>query len=42
MRNSQAGPRFVPLSTYRKYPEPEMMRRAEAFYEDLRRRRTVL
>jgi len=34
-------PRFVPLSSFREYSEEEMGRRAAAFYEDLRRRRTV-
>lgn len=34
-------PRFEPLTTYRAYPEDEMRRRAEAFYEEIRRRRTV-
>ncbi len=35
------GPRYVPLSSYREYPEDEMKRRAEDFYAELRRRRTV-
>jgi iodotyrosine deiodinase len=34
-------PRFAALSTYREYPVEEMPRRATAFYEDMRRRRTV-
>ncbi len=34
-------PRFVPLSTYRRFPEAEMLERALAFRDDLRRRRTV-
>jgi nitroreductase len=34
-------PTFVPLPDYREYPPDEMARRAEAFYHDLRRRRTV-
>lgn len=34
-------PGFVTLSTYREYPVEEMRRRATAFYEDMRRRRTV-
>jgi nitroreductase len=33
--------RFLPLTTYREYPPEEMVGRAAAFYEDLRRRRTV-
>lgn len=33
--------RLVPLESYRGYPEDEMRARARAFYEDLRRRRTV-
>jgi iodotyrosine deiodinase len=36
-----AGPNFQPLTSYREYPVGEMKRRAVAFYEDLRRRRTV-
>jgi len=32
---------FVPLSTYREYPQPEMGRRAADFAADLARRRTV-
>lgn len=34
-------PRFVPLAGYRRYPEPDMRRRALEFYEELDRRRTV-
>lgn len=34
-------PRFAALSNYREYPVEEMGRRASAFYEDMRRRRTV-
>ncbi|MFC1660126.1 nitroreductase family protein [Gemmatimonadota bacterium] len=33
--------RFLPLTSYRAYPVEEMTERAKAFYEDLRRRRTV-
>lgn len=32
---------FVPLATYREYPPEEMSRRAQDFYEDIKRRRTV-
>jgi len=32
---------FVPLTTYREYPEDEMKARAREFYENVRRRRTV-
>lgn len=32
---------FVPHTEYIKYPEQEMRKRARAFYEDIRRRRTV-
>lgn len=32
---------FVPLTTYRAYPEAEMLARAEAFYAEMQRRRTV-
>jgi iodotyrosine deiodinase len=34
-------PRFRPLTSFREYPVEEMKARAAAFYEDLRRRRTV-
>ncbi len=34
-------PRFVPLTSYRAYSEDEMRRRARAFCEEMRRRRTV-
>jgi iodotyrosine deiodinase len=34
-------PTFIPLSTYREYPAEEMSARATAFYEEIRRRRTV-
>ncbi|MBM3265862.1 MAG: nitroreductase family protein [candidate division Zixibacteria bacterium] len=34
-------PSFIPLSTYREYPPDEMIERSVAFYDDLRRRRTV-
>lgn len=33
--------KFIPLSDYREYPENEMRQRAQAFYQDIRRRRTV-
>ncbi|MPZ17170.1 MAG: nitroreductase family protein [Luteitalea sp.] len=36
-----ATPRFERLSTWREYPPDEMERRARAFYEDMRQRRTV-
>jgi nitroreductase len=32
---------FVPLTEYREYPVEEMQRRAEDFYREMRRRRTV-
>lgn len=34
-------PRFIPLEKYRRYPEQEMLERARAFHEEIRRRRTV-
>ncbi|MBQ0824897.1 nitroreductase family protein [Microvirga terrae] len=36
-----ADPVLEPLNTYRSYPPEEMIARARAFYEDIRRRRTV-
>jgi nitroreductase len=35
------GARFVPLTSYQEYPVDEMRRRALAFRDELRRRRTV-
>jgi iodotyrosine deiodinase len=32
---------FIPLTTYREYPESEMQERARSFYEEVKRRRTV-
>jgi nitroreductase len=34
-------PEFIPLPDYRCYPEREMVARAQAFYEDMGRRRTT-
>ena len=34
-------PVFVPLPDYRRYPEPEMLARGEAFYAEMNRRRTT-
>jgi nitroreductase len=36
-----AAPTFRPLTEYQRLPEEEMKRRAEEFYQELRRRRTV-
>ncbi|WP_434626898.1 nitroreductase family protein [Chromobacterium sp. CV08] len=38
---NQGQPAFIPLSTYRRYPEAEMVERSRAFYADIRRRKTV-
>jgi nitroreductase len=38
---NQGSPQFIPLSTYHRYPEPEMLARAQAFYAELRRRKTI-
>lgn len=38
---NQGSPQFIPLSTYSRYPEQEMLARAQAFYEELRRRKTI-
>ena len=32
---------FIPLTSYREYPESEMQERAKDFYEEIKRRRTV-
>ncbi len=34
-------PRFVPLDDFREYPQSEMIARAQSFYEEIKRRRTV-
>ena len=34
-------PNFIPLSSFNQYSENEMLKRSEAFYEDIKRRRTV-
>lgn len=34
-------PKFIPLKDYRSYPPEEMAHRAEQFYQEIRRRRTV-
>lgn len=39
--SGRPDPRFVPLTTYRSYPEAEMVRRATAFHAEMDRRRTV-
>ncbi|MCW8817344.1 MAG: nitroreductase family protein [Ignavibacteriaceae bacterium] len=33
--------RLIPLSNYTEYPVDEMLKRAQAFYEDIKRRRSV-
>jgi iodotyrosine deiodinase len=32
---------FIPLENYRRYPEDEMLKKSQAFYDDIKRRRTV-
>lgn len=36
-----SSPNFVPYSDYREYPEELMERKAEEFYNDMQRRRTI-
>lgn len=36
-----ATPTYIPLDGYQEYPVAEMLERAEAFYAEMRRRRTV-
>ena len=38
---NQGSPQFIPLSTYRAYPENEMEARAAEFYQELSRRKTI-
>ena len=39
--NTMTKPKFVPLESYREYPEEEMRQRAADFYAEVNRRRTV-
>jgi len=32
---------FIPLENYKQYSEPEMLKRSQAFYDDIKKRRTV-
>ena len=41
MREPPPGAVFEPLTSYREYPEAEMIARSRAFAADLARRRTV-
>ncbi|MGB5529445.1 MAG: nitroreductase family protein [Ignavibacteriaceae bacterium] len=34
-------PKLIPLKDYIEYSEPEMLKRSQAFYEDIKRRRSV-
>lgn len=38
---NQGSPQFIPLSTYQSYPETEMLERAQSFYQDMKRRKTI-
>lgn len=38
---NQGTPQFIPLSTYQAYSEDEMQKRAQSFYQDLARRKTI-
>jgi iodotyrosine deiodinase len=38
---NQGVPQFIPLTTYREMPEQEMERRAQEFYENMLRRKTI-
>ena len=38
---NQGSPQFIPLSTYQSYPETEMLARAQSFYQDMKRRKTI-
>lgn len=38
---NQGSPQFVPLTTYRSYPQNEMQTRAQEFYEELARRKSI-
>jgi len=32
---------FIPLENYQQYSEAEMLKRSQAFYQDIKRRRTI-
>lgn len=38
---NQGVPQFIPLTTYRQLPESEMEQRAQDFYEEMLRRKTI-
>ena len=38
---NQGVPQFIPLTTFRTLPEPEMEHRAQEFYEEMLRRKTI-
>ncbi len=38
---NQGSPQFIPLSTYQRLPPEQMLANATAFYEEMRRRKTV-
>jgi len=38
---NQGSPQFIPLTTYRQYPEAEMAQRAQSFYTEMSRRKTI-
>jgi len=41
MSTTSATPKFLPLTTWHEYPQPEMQQRASAFADEMQRRRTV-
>lgn len=38
---NHGDPQFIPLSTWQRYPEEEMLNKAQAFYQTMRRRKTI-
>jgi iodotyrosine deiodinase len=38
---NQGTPQFVPLTTYQRYPAEEMLQRAQDFYQEMKRRKTI-
>ncbi|WP_241499441.1 hypothetical protein [Chromobacterium sphagni] len=38
---NQGQPQFIPLTSFIRYPEAEMLARSQAFYADIKRRKTI-
>lgn len=38
---NQGDPQFIPLNSFTTYPETEMLERAQSFYQEMKRRKTI-